>query len=117
MKKLSLLAAVILTGCATQPAPNYVNGQHYLAGDEKCAMHYGTDEYGRMICADSEGVRTGEYRSPMSDVQVQAWYAQKNSQSQQSSLSSTVKCKKAIALNSPVVEYANGVCPVGWIKI
>lgn len=114
MKKLSLLALVVLTGCAAQPAPNYVNGNHYLAGDEKCATHYGVDAYDRMICADKNGVRTGEYRMPMSDIQVQAWYSKQNQQST-SSYSNTINCKKMGDFITPEVKTFKGsICPLGY---
>lgn len=115
MKKLSLLALVILTGCASQPAPNYVNGNHYLAGDEKCATHYGVDAYDRIVCADKDGVRTGEYRMPMSDIQVQAWYSKQNQST--TSYPSSVNCKQLGAfLNAEIKTFSGGVCPIGWVK-
>lgn len=120
-----LISVVVITlaGCASGPAPNYWQGKYYMAGDPECARHYGTDEYDRMICADKNGVRTGVLRSPISEMQAQAFYQQQqaatssSSQSYDSGLSNTVNCTKmGEFLNQEIKTFRGMVCPIGWMK-
>lgn len=65
-----LVAGAVLTlvGCATQAAPNLIDGQYYMAGDSNCAR-YNRLSTSRINCADKNGNSTG-YRDAMSDQEL-----------------------------------------------
>lgn len=118
MKKILIaVGVVVVSGCAANPAPNYWEGKYYMAGDPECARHYGTDVYDRMICADKDGNKTGVLRSPISEMQAQAYYQQKQSYSSSGSgVSDTVNCTKIGELiNQEIKTFKGIICPVGWL--
>ena len=80
MKKLLLFFLVLsLTGCLTSPAPNYINGRYYMAGDSDCIRGY-TNTAGHLVCYNSKKQMTGT-RQPISEMQARAWYNAKAQES------------------------------------
>ena len=73
-KKLvfSLILPILFAGCASSPAPNYINGKYYMAGDDNCIQGR-TNSQGDLVCRNSKGLRT-EIRRPISEMQAKAWY-------------------------------------------
>ncbi len=116
MKKLSLLAAVVLTGCTTAH-PFYYNGKHYMV-DDQCAHVTQTVNPDVVMCYDEDMNATGT-RSSMSDIQVQAYYSKKNQATPfTNSFNNTVNCKKLGAfLNAEIRTFQGAVCPIGWLKV
>lgn len=82
MKSVIKLSCVLfLSGCASTAAPNFFNGQYYMAGDDSCKnMTVLTDT--RIMCKDKEGVETG-YRDAMTSEQITMWGQQQALQAQQ----------------------------------
>ncbi|MDD7970777.1 hypothetical protein [Roseinatronobacter alkalisoli] len=70
---LRILAAMALAGCAggMAAAPNFLNGNYYMAGDETCVQiqQIAPD---RVMCHDKTGQATG-YRQAMSMQQMQMY--------------------------------------------
>lgn len=82
MKNIACLGGlVLLAGCTTGPAPNFINGSYYLAGDKSC-KRYNVVSNGVIDCLDSKGQSTG-YRQAMNAEQMQMYAAQQAYQSQQ----------------------------------
>jgi hypothetical protein len=82
MKKTAIsLLALALAGCATGPAPNYIAGHYYMAGDSNCksARLIGDTQ---IMCQDANGRDTG-YRNAMSSSDVLIWNQQQQMQAQQ----------------------------------
>ena len=76
-----IAAAFMASACATSAAPNFFNGQYYLAGDSNCkTMNSYTPTTIR--CMDSKGNFTG-YRSAMTAMDLQYYYSQQAYQAQQ----------------------------------
>jgi hypothetical protein len=119
LKQALVIATIlILTGCSTSPAPNYWQGKYYMAGDSKCANHYGTDAYDRMICADKNGKRTGELRNPIPEWQAKAYYQKKNSSSSTSTINTNrVECYKGLGFNQEIRTFKGMICPLGWMPM
>lgn len=71
----------LMSGCASDPAPNYFNGGYYMAGDASCARMtaFGPS---RILCRDSSGSVTG-YRDAMTPQQIQMWQYNQAQQSYQ----------------------------------
>lgn len=80
----SLVAGLVLTalsGCASDPAPNYFNGGYYMAGDPSCVRMSAFGK-GRIMCYNSSGAATG-YRDEMTPEHMQMYqYQQINQQAQ-----------------------------------
>ena len=70
------MAVLLLAGCASSAAPNYINGRYYMAGDSACAR-VNVNQYGNLDCYNSKGEYT-ESRSPISEMQAKAWYDYRN---------------------------------------
>ncbi|MBB3880380.1 hypothetical protein [Sphingomonas pseudosanguinis] len=81
MKRLLLLLPLATVSCSTGPAPNFFNGNYYMAGDANCkSVDAFTDT--RVRCYDSKHNFTG-YRDAMNVAQMQMFQAQQAYQSQQ----------------------------------
>jgi len=80
----SLLAGFVFTalsGCASDPSPNYFNGGYYMAGDPSCVRMSAFGK-GRIMCYNSSGAATG-YRDEMTQQNLQMYqYQQINQQAQ-----------------------------------
>lgn len=78
---IPFFACVSLSACSSGPAPNFVNGNYYMAGDSNCKY---TDSFTptRVRCYDSKRNFTG-YRDAMNVEQMQMYQAQRAYQSQQ----------------------------------
>jgi hypothetical protein len=89
IKRSSQAAAVsivcaVMSGCASDPAPNYFNGRYYMAGDPNCA-HMSVLSSSRITCYSKDGQATG-YRDAMTPDEVQMYQynlVQQNLQMQQ----------------------------------
>lgn len=118
MKKLFLVPlSILIFGCAaTKPAPNYINGYYYMAGDAQCAKAK-VVAYKKIVCADKNGNETG-YRYAMSKEDVQLWSSMNNkSNTSTQSSSSVVNCTKLGVLNGEVKTFKGNYCPIGWVSI
>jgi len=80
-KVFGLTCALILSGCASTAAPNFFNGQYYMAGDDSCKNMTSLSDT-RIMCKDKEGVETG-YRDAMTSEQITMWGQQQALQAQQ----------------------------------
>lgn len=82
MRKAVLGATfALLVGCANSAAPNFINGQYYMAGDSACSR-YQTLPESRIMCIDSSGNYSG-YREALTSQQLQMYqYQQVNQQAQ-----------------------------------
>ena len=94
ISRLGVLAAgflcLSLSGCASDPAPNYFNGGYYMAGDPSC-VRMSVVWQGRIMCHNSDGVATG-YRDEMSPQQIQMYqYQQYNNQAQMQQLNQSIQ--------------------------
>lgn len=71
--KYVLIAAVALmiAGCASTAAPNFFNGNYYMAGDSSCVRVRQLSST-RVMCMDKKGNDTG-YRDAMTYEQMQAY--------------------------------------------
>lgn len=78
---LAVLSLMLLAGCATSAAPNFVNGRYYMAGDSNCQRYLGVAK-GKMLCADAKGRPTG-YRNAMSVQDMQMYQMQQMQQQMQ----------------------------------
>lgn len=70
-KSLALFVVSLLSGCAKTAAPNYFNGNYYMAGDETCT-HFRQIDYGRIMCMNDDFVETG-FRDAMSSGDMQIY--------------------------------------------
>jgi hypothetical protein len=71
----------LLSGCASSPSPQLVNGAYFLAGDAECARYRQThsqQEDGAISCYDSQGHFTGT-RYAMTSQDMQLYLAQQES--------------------------------------
>ena len=86
MKKALLGAlSILLAGCTTYAAPNFINGQYYMAGDSS-GERYQVISASRIMCMDSSGNQSG-YREAMTSQQLQMYqYQQVNQQLQMQQL-------------------------------
>lgn len=79
MKRIFILTgALIISGCASTAAPNYVNGGYYMMGDTKCKS--ASPVSANVIrCFDKNG-QPSELRSARSaqDLQMWQWRMQQN---------------------------------------
>ena len=76
-----LLSLMLLTGCASAPAPNFFNGQYYMAGDASCESVRALSDT-RVMCIDKDGKDTG-YRDAITAEQITMWGQQQALQAQQ----------------------------------
>jgi len=74
-------AALMTSACATSAAPNLFNGQYYLAGDSTCKTML-VDTPTTIKCMNSKGEFAG-YRTAMTAMDLQYYYAQRAYQQQQ----------------------------------
>lgn len=66
---------LFLAGCATTaPAPNFLNGQYYMAGDASCVRMRNISPT-RIMCANAQNQDTG-YRDAMTPQQIQMYQFQ-----------------------------------------
>jgi hypothetical protein len=77
-----LLVGIILSGCATTPAPNFMNGQYYMSGDADCVNARNISPT-RISCLNAKGQDTG-YRDAMTPQQIQMYQFQAMQQQMQS---------------------------------
>lgn len=70
-KVLIFIFVCLLSGCARTAAPNYFNGNYYMAGDESCT-HIRQIDYARIMCMNDDYVETG-YRNAMSSSDIQMY--------------------------------------------
>jgi hypothetical protein len=94
ISQLGLLMAgflcISLTGCASDPAPNFFNGGYYMAGDPSC-VRMSVVWQGRIMCHNSDGVATG-YRDEMTPQQIQMYqYQQYSNQMQMQQLNQSMQ--------------------------
>jgi hypothetical protein len=68
------LCAIVVSGCATSPAPNLFNGNYYMVGDSSCVQGRSLTST-RIMCIDENGKETG-YRDAMTRDQMQMYQAQ-----------------------------------------
>jgi hypothetical protein len=82
MRLIAIVATALMTSaCATPAAPNFFNGQYYMAGDSNCkAMYVNTPT--TIECRNSKGESSG-YRNAMTATDIQYYYAQRAYQQQQ----------------------------------
>lgn len=80
-KGLLCLVVCFLSGCSKQAAPNYFNGNYYLAGDESCTQIREIG-YGRVMCSNDDGIETG-YRNAMTQGDMQMYQMQQMNQQMQ----------------------------------
>ena len=71
MKKIIILSVFFLSACAGGPAPNYIGGKYFMAGDSDCTK-VRLNNYGQLMCFNSNGELTG-IRNEMSEMQVRNW--------------------------------------------
>ncbi|MFB2755935.1 hypothetical protein ACE02G_20070 [Shewanella xiamenensis] len=90
MKRIVLVSAAVfaLGGCANQAAPNYISGKYFMAGDSDC-IRGSVDSFGNLRCYNENGEYTGSRRE-MSELQVKAWYAQRQAEASQPVVQPTV---------------------------
>lgn len=76
MKRLFILfASLSISGCSgSSPAPYFLAGQYYLAGDKDCKS-LNEDSPNRVVCYDKKGNLTG-YRYAMTPQEMQFWLQQ-----------------------------------------
>lgn len=75
MKFVSVVSVVVLiAGCASSAAPNYFNGNYYLAGDRDCVRVEQLSST-RVMCMDKKGNFTGN-RDAMTPQQIQMYQMQ-----------------------------------------
>ncbi|PYE38829.1 hypothetical protein DFI02_1358 [Rhizobium sp. PP-F2F-G20b] len=75
MKNIALLVMLgLVSGCTATAAPNFVNGNYYMAGDANCAR-YVTGQRGQIACFNSKGQPTGS-RFAMTNQQIQMYQFQ-----------------------------------------
>lgn len=75
MRKIITAAGMLLiSGCASNPAPNYFNGNYYMAGDSNCTQMRPLSST-RVMCIDTNGQNTG-YRDAMTYEQMQMYQVQ-----------------------------------------
>lgn len=77
-----ILIILVLSGCNTTPAPNFLNGHYYLSGDANCVRARNIAPT-RIACVNSEGKETG-YRDAMTPQQIQMYQFQAMQQQTQS---------------------------------
>ncbi len=66
-----IILGFLVFGCATPAAPNFFNGQYYMAGDTSCKSIRPLSET-RVMCIDEDGIETG-YRDAMTVQQIAMW--------------------------------------------
>lgn len=82
--------SVLLAGCTTYAAPNFINGQYYMAGDSNCKS-YRVISDSKIVCFDSNN-NMYEYRSAMTSQQLQMYqYQQYNQQMQMQQLNQQIQ--------------------------
>ncbi len=84
MKTITGLACVLLAGCATSAAPNFFNGNYYMAGDATCKQVRALSPT-RVMCIDKKGNDTG-YRDALTAEQLQMYHMQMQYQQAQAQL-------------------------------
>ena len=72
---------LVLSACASGPAPNLFNGQYYMAGDDSCKSIRALSDT-RVMCVDKDGNDTG-YRDAMTVQEITMWNQQQELQIQQ----------------------------------
>lgn len=80
---LAGLAALTLVGCASNPSPQYINGNYFMTGDANCAK-WQTNGSNRIMCYTTAGEFTGG-RSTMSGSDMQIYQYQTAKQAQEMS--------------------------------
>lgn len=81
MKKLTCVAALLVSACASGPAPNFVNGRYFYAGDQNCKRMSDLGD-GRIMCYDKKGNQTG-WRSAMTGQDMQMYQMRQAQQAQE----------------------------------
>ncbi len=82
MKRFGLLLLTApLAACASGPAPNFFNGNYYLAGDADC-KRMTAETSTTVMCYNSKGEETA-WRVAMSPEELQAYQIQAAHRSQQ----------------------------------
>jgi hypothetical protein len=71
MKWIVVCGSVLMSGCSTTAAPNFINGAYYMAGDKTCKRVQAIST-SRIMCIDEKGNQTG-YREAMTDRDIQAY--------------------------------------------
>ncbi|CAK2055885.1 exported hypothetical protein [Vibrio crassostreae] len=168
MKKLPLLTAIIITGCASAQVapitreaaianqePEYVVTQCYMndhytienvqavqwavqyglstwdtsdfdfkATQAEVEAHYANTVFDADMCKLKQSFLLGFYNKTLNHYnqsqQNQANARAQQEQRQQSpspSFTSTVRCQKIGAFNAPILEYSNGICPIGMLPV
>lgn len=83
-------ACAVIAGCASDPAPNFFNGNYYMAGDSSCVRITALSP-SRIMCHDSNGVAKG-YRDAMTSQQIQMYqYQQYNNQLQMQQMNQSMQ--------------------------
>lgn len=75
------LGLMFLSGCASEPAPNFYNGRYYMAGDDSCVLVSALSDT-RVMCHDKDGNEMG-YRDAMTTEQLTMWNHQQAMAAQQ----------------------------------
>lgn len=84
------LGVLIISGCASSPAPNFFNGNYYMAGDSNCVQMRQLSST-RIMCIDKNGQSTG-YREAMTSEQMQMYRMQMlNEQAQMEQLNRQIQ--------------------------
>ncbi|WP_296261650.1 MULTISPECIES: hypothetical protein [unclassified Pseudomonas] len=116
--KLSLQTATactlsaLMSGCASDPAPNYFNGNYYMAGDSDCARFSALTRTS-IMCYNSDG-EAKEYRDAMTPQQIQMWQynqAQQNYQMQQLNQSMQQTNQSLLQQNQQYQQYQPYTAP------
>lgn len=76
-----LIFTAMLSACATTAAPNFFNGNYYMAGDDSCRKFRQISDRA-IMCMDSQGRETG-YREAMTPQQMQMYQAHQLNQQMQ----------------------------------
>lgn len=80
-KSILLFLPLLLSGCANQAMPNFINGRYYMLGDSSCTR-YRTLSDDAVMCLNNKGEETG-YRTAMTDQQLMMYQANQQMQAQQ----------------------------------
>lgn len=72
---------LLIAGCTSNPAPNFFNGNYYMAGDPNCVQMRQLSNT-RIMCLNDNGQSTG-YRDALSYEQMQMYRMQMMNQQAQ----------------------------------
>jgi hypothetical protein len=74
----AVCGAMLVSGCASSPAPNFFNGGYYMVGDASCQRMQAVSST-EVMCYDKKGQQTG-YRTAMTSQDMQFYQTAMNRQ-------------------------------------